>query len=813
MIDPLKSQNRAYFKALSKKRKSAFIALTLENIILHSWRLFFWVLMFCGLWMIGIPEFLGQAAQIITAIIFSIGTIFLFRKDILSFSFPKGKALDKALEKQSNFEQGHISFLEDVLANPKKPNTRNLWNSAQEKILYSFKNLKTPRTKPILSREDPSALRFIAILIFISGFLIAGNQWQNRIWNGVMPINPSLAISQSKRPSLWITPPDYTQLPQTQVSGSDSTIFDIPEGSKVRVRVHNIFGKYITPSLNNLRMQYLEDGLFGYDGIIEQADNIYVSQAFIPRARWNYNLIKDQPPEIHNDISKDKYNTYEIMDNFQIRVPLIVKDDYSVKEISITMDINEMVEDRPLGDSYVENRLIMSEPELDFKIAPIYDMTWHSWAGLPVTFEYKAIDHKGQTSTLEKINLVLPERDFEHPLAKSLISVRKRLAWGYKDSFVDLARNLEILLSATQYFQNKSSAYLAVRAASSRLFYVDQAPEQIRVTAAKEVIKLLWDAAITIEDGDLALALRDMRDAQRRLENAMRDPNTSEDEISALMDDLREKMAKYFLEMQREMQKRIANGEDIQELSADNFGQMISPDIISKLMQQIEAALRAGDSQKAQELMSKLQRMMEIMDPSMARQLPSDMQKMREGVNELQELIEKQEALLEQTKTRKTKAPSKIEQEALRYVLGQLMLDVSEEIDEIPESMGSAEQEMRLSENALGEGTPKKSIPHQENAIKHLKEAQEEFNKQFKARMKQMIGIGLSGAGRYDPLGRPYGPDGDQNGDSYQSDVQLPDEAQKKRVDQILKDLRDRSGDRHNSDEALDYFRRLLRQF
>ncbi len=818
MLDPLKSENRKYFKALSKKRKRAFFVLTIENFILHSWKLFFWALLFCGLWMLSIPDFFGQSAKIITAIVFFLGALYFIKTEILLFKFPTTEDIDRTLEKQSQFQQGQISFLEDELANPKKHETRNLWNKAQEKILFSFKKLKNPKIRVILSRKDPYALRFIAILFFISGYLIAGNQWQSRILNGMLPINSSITSANktsNNRPSLWITPPDYTQLPQIHISGSDGKIIDIAEGSKIRVRAHNIFGKYLPLYLNGNKMKYLEDGLYGFDGVIEQGENIKVTQSIIPRANWRYNLIKDQPPEIRSDISKDDDPLYKILDNYQISFPLVVKDDYSVKELRVTMDIDEMVESRPLGDKYTQTRLVMSQPNSEFKIAPIYDMTWHSWAGLPVTFTYEAIDHKRQIAKLDKIKLILPERKFEHPLAKSLISVRKRLAWNYDDSFKDLAQNLEVLLSAVDYFQGKYDAYLAVRSASSRLYYQNNAPKETRIEAAKEVIKLLWDAAIIIEEGDLALAMRDMRDAQRRLENAMRDPNASEDEISKLMDNLREKMAAYFNEMQREIQKRMANGEDLPQFSSNDVKQMISPNILSKLMQEIENALRSGDNQKAQDLMSKLQRMMELMDPSMAKQLPKDMQKMREGINELQELIEKQEAMLEQTKDKNLPMPSKAEQEALRYVLGELMLDVAQELDSIPENMGKAEQEMRLSENYLAskfEGY--KSIPHQEKTIEHLKEAQNEFNKQFKARMQQMIGIGLSGSsGRYDPLGRPYAPDEDLNGDSPENEVHVPDEAQKKRVDQILKELRERSGDRSRSDEALEYFRRLLRQF
>jgi hypothetical protein len=237
--------------------------------------------------------------------------------------------------------------------------------------------------------------------------------------------------------------------------------------------------------------------------------------------------------------------------------------------------------------------------------------------------------------------------------------------------------------------------------------------------------------------------------------------------------------------------------------------------------------------------------------------MPQDMQMMADGINELQELIERQEKLLEQTqkqaelesllgqipnlppdldflnrfglegfppppapgRVRPQDADSlnttknKTEQEALRYILGQLMMDAAEELDEIPENMGKAEQEMRGSEKSLGENKPSKAVPHQEQAIEYLKESQQDLQQQLQQRMQQMIGIGLSGGMRFDPLGRPLGGRGPQDGPQGDQDVEIPDEAQKKRAEEIQRLLRDRSGEFDRPQDELEYFRRLLRQF
>lgn len=891
-IDPLDSRFRPFIRRLEKKRASAFIVLACEHIALHSWRIFFWTLLFCGLWMLNIPVFFGQVMGALTTILFIFGLVYLIRRDLLRLTLPKGKDVDRRLEKNSALAVGQIALIEDNLANPDKDQTRTLWNKAQRKGLFSLKHLKTPRIRPFLSKEDPRALRYITILIFISGLFVAGGSWQERIAHGLMPITPSYALSHGKSTNLWIKPPDYTQLPQAHLSGHgtyDQTL-DIPESSSIRIRLHSVLGEYIPPRLHmggkTYAMTYMQDGLYGIETTIEPGTSIRITQGMLPRARWDYSYIIDTPPEIYSDTdsasnSANSEDTnelprsnppFEFLDNGQIRFPLIVKDDYGVKEIRMVMRLDEMVEDKPLGEEVEEFRLVMSQPGNEFKIAPKYDMSWHTWAGLPVTFEYEAIDHKGQSTKLDKISLVLPLRTFEHPMAKSLIAMRKKIAWEFNASFIEIATNIETLLNLPDFFQNDLAIFLSIRSAASRLYHNNNKPREQRITSAKEVINLLWYITLAIEEGDISLAMRELRDAQRALENAMRDPDTTDQEIRSLMDNLRQKMANYFAEAQREMQKRMAEGEDIPPISPDDFTQFISPDTIGKMMSEIEQALREGDEQKAAELMSQLQRMMEMMDPSKNTQLPRDMQAMREGVNELKELIDRQEDLLGQTgeqaqtqrhqhrknrarirnqnrisprnlpalenmlkdfgmngempppppvetKDKPTKksgvdtSRNKVEQEALRYILGQLMLKAAEHIDEVPEKMGMAEQEMRGSSKYLGKNSPILSVPHQEKAIKYLKEAQEDLSKQFRQRMKQMIGIGMGGqAQQYDPLGRRYYED-NPDGESTESKVKVPDEAQKKRVDGIIKQLRDRSGDRSRPREELNYFRRLLRQF
>jgi len=87
------------------------------------------------------------------------------------------------------------------------------------------------------------------------------------------------------------------------------------------------------------------------------------------------------------------------------------------------------------------------------------------------------------------------------------------------------------------------------------------------------------------------------------------------------------------------------------------------------------------------------------------------------------------------------------------------------------------------------------------------------MRQQMQQMMKQMTFMAMSGGmGPTDPLGRPLN-EGEGQSMFPGSRIEIPDEATRKRVQDIMRTLREKSGDFSRPDYELDYFRRLLRQF
>jgi hypothetical protein len=118
---------------------------------------------------------------------------------------------------------------------------------------------------------------------------------------------------------------------------------------------------------------------------------------------------------------------------------------------------------------------------------------------------------------------------------------------------------------------------------------------------------------------------------------------------------------------------------------------------------------------------------------------------------------------------------------------------------------------MRGSEDGLDKKNPGAAAPHEEQAIAQMKGSLDEMGRQFAQRLKQMQSMSFGGSGRLDPLGRPMSQD--SMGSGRDSNVKIPDQSERRRVQEILKTLRDRSGEVGRPDYELDYFRRLMKQF
>ena len=150
------------------------------------------------------------------------------------------------------------------------------------------------------------------------------------------------------------------------------------------------------------------------------------------------------------------------------------------------------------------------------------------------------------------------------------------------------------LAVAPELFDTPSPVHLGLRQAKVAL-------DDARTDAdLLDVAALLWTMALKIEDGDATQAQRDLRAAEQKLREALKN-GASDEEIRKLMEQLREAARRFMSELARNSQD--ANPED-QNLQAQD---------LDKLLNQMEDTARNGSREDAQAMLDQMQEMFENM--------------------------------------------------------------------------------------------------------------------------------------------------------------------------------------------------------
>ncbi len=159
------------------------------------------------------------------------------------------------------------------------------------------------------------------------------------------------------------------------------------------------------------------------------------------------------------------------------------------------------------------------------------------------------------------------------------------------------------------------------------------------------------------------------------------------------------------------------------------------------------------------------------------------------------------------------------EQASIRKQLGDVVRDISNSMPDVPENFSNADQSMKGSHGSLQQGDTRGSAPQQKQALDELQSAQDALLQQLADSMRDVMltfGAGGSGQGGETPTGNcdhtdPFGRCTD--GPTSTEDIGIPDEKERRRVQEIQEELRNRSNDYQRPKVERDYIDRLLDQF
>ncbi len=482
-----------------------------------------------------------------------------------------------------------------------------LWRAHLARMADSAGNARAVEPDLKLSTRDPLGLRYLALTALVVALLF-GSVWRAGSVAGMAPGGPDLATGPAWEG--WIEPPAYTGRPSLYLNDQTGRIA-VPEGSHVTMRLYGEVGALrIEETVSDSEPAPADPGTPERDFTVVRDGRLSVTG---PGGQsWQIVAEADTAPEV--TILEDGTKT-----TFDGRMsqPFKARDDYGVVDGTATFRLDlDRVERRhglttppdPREPIELELPMPITGDRADFTETLVENLSQHPWAHLPVTLQLEARDRAGQVGRSAMKEMTLPARRFFDPMAATVIEQRRDLLWAKAN-----ARRVTQVLRAVSHQPSpdlfrSETAYLRLRVILRRLETL-VAHDSLTDESQGEIAQALWDLAIKLEEGDIGDALERMRAARERLSEAMKN-GASQEEIARLMQELRRATEDYLRQKSRQAQRE--GQQDGDQQMAENMRRMTQQDL-QDMMDRIQELMEQGRMAEAQQALEEFQRMMENM--------------------------------------------------------------------------------------------------------------------------------------------------------------------------------------------------------
>ena len=774
--------------------------------------------------------------------------VFFFLVSLLGLRQLKrpGRAeVDRRLEETNGLPHQAISSQQDAPVTD-TPFSRALWNAHRQRLAASIRHLEGGWPRPDISRFDPAGLRVVPALALVIAAAFSLSPLSGRVLDAFRN-HPAADLSAGSRIDVWITPPGYTARPAITLS-ADAASARVPQYSMLTVRLSGEGGatpvtftpKGTDKSVPLAAKEGAGKALGAQPGALSTTFELKLSTDGTVNAEgrtYQIALIPDQPPRITFD-GKPRRTV-----NGALEIRFKAHDDYGLASARADIvPLDQLPQAQPLFPLPEFPLDVASRQGGDVKGISSRNLNDHPLAGKRVRMTLVAIDAAGQTGRSDPLDIVLPARAFSEPLAAAVAEQRQIFSLDVRDLQKAIEYNDAITLRADENIPNPTH-FLLIKSARARMVLArDEA-------SLKDAASYLWDIALGIDGGDLPMAERAVRDAQKALADALK-RNAPDSEIKALMDELRKAMQNYMSALAKQMQQQKPG----QSPNAEARNVIRQQDL-EQMMDQLENMARSGNKDAAQKLLNDMQRLMNNLQAGNGQRQPSEAEsKARQQVDKLGQILRDQQKLMEDTYKLDQQMQQQEWQQAdpgdegspmepmpgedgqqqqgngnptadQKKAMGELegrQRQLEQQLQELGQGLkglgmkpnkglGQAGREMNGAGKALGLGKSEPALKGQGRALEALRKGAQEMMQAMKG---QGQGSGAPQAGMpgsseqsgRDPLGRSRG-DGDL-GDG--SDTKVPDQFDVQRARDILESIRRKLGDTELAPSGRHYLERLL---
>ncbi len=738
--------------------------------------------------------------------------------------YPERKEAIARLDRQEPHRV--IATLSDRLGLAGSATAYDLWQMHQAKLLNRLKTIRLFRPHPDVARADKYGLRFLAILCLALGAIIAGPARLSKLNGALEGIAANVA---PPRLDAWITPPSYTGrapvlLDLDKKKGAFS--LNVPQGSLFTLRTATGQGIELKIGGRSVAAADNADGtkLIRFEQKLDASGGFYILHYGRVLGEGSIIVEPDLAPRVTLTAP------VQVMLGKSIRLRVKVQDDYGVKaaEARCTLLDDQLTPDLRLNKDKPAQPLIdpprfplalgINHPR-EAQTSTIKDLSDHPFAGLPMHLTVIARDDAGNEGIAETERFILPSRPFSKPAAQVLIALRQMLARDKRQRDA-VSSALDLIIAEPETHLPKPRDYLQVSAIRAGLA-IARDDENLRA-----VLVRMWDAANSIENGDLSEAERALAEAQAALERAIEN-GAGPEEISKLMQNLRQAMAEYLRQMQNRAAQNAPNGR-----IPPNMKVLTEADL-EQMMKRIEQLSRSGAKDAARQQLQNLRDLLNALrnsDPSASNQASA----MQRQLDDIAGLMREQQKLMDKTfqernRSRQQTQPGANPQKPqapgdspglreLEQKQGELRGKLKDLKDKLPQNGEGTNKAMDDAGNAMGEAegfleqnAPGSALPEQGRALENMRKGAQALMREMGAGSGK--GYGFNDGENSNDLNAPTGHNPFSVGDDTGEGERLPQTADRKTIQDILDEVRRRLSDPQRPKIERDYLERLLRPF
>ena len=635
---------------LARRRAMAGAALWWEAVWPRLWPLLGGLGLCLIIALLDLPRHLPPALHALALLFAAGGLCWLGWRGWRGFRPPDQAAADRRLERDSGLSHRPLATLGDRPASA-DPTTQAVWAAHQRRVAAQLGQLRVTPPRPGLAARDPRALRAAVLLGLLAALVIAGGEAPERLRRALLPAFAAAPAALGMKLEAWVTPPAYTGAPPIFLPAAGGAV-TVPAGSRLQVAVSGGTGgvpQLLAPA-GGAAFAAADALSFTAEAVLERGGRLAVTRDGGTLAQWMLTVQADSPPSVAFAEPPGKAAR-----GLGIRLPWRAEDDWGLAALRAELHLAARPEAAPL---VLDLPLPAGSPK-QARGAATPDLSAHPWAGLEVRARLVARDGAGQEGVSETAGLTLPERSFNHPIARQAIAIRKALSLAPTER--QAARQaIEAILGAPEAAEHAA----ALRGAGTQLL-ADAQPDAVR-----EAQQTLWEVALALEEGRDASTRRALAMAREALRQALQeaertppgqtpeDPTTRQqrEELERRIQALREAIRQHLDALAEKLQR-----ENAEALPFDPQSRLMDKRELDRRTRRMEEAAREGRTEDAQRELAELEEMLQALEEGRTQRAesPERQQRRERGQRQMtvvQDLVKRESELLDRSHQRAEQA-------------------------------------------------------------------------------------------------------------------------------------------------------------